>query len=159
MWHQGFEPVIDDKSRVLILGSFPSIKSREQGFYYGNPQNRFWNMLSTVLGENVPKDISGRKEFLLRHGVALWDVIKSSTITSSKDSDITEDNSIPVDFNEVLCKYPNLKLILCNGNLSYQTFIKFNPNCKIPCIKMQSTSSANGRYKVDGWVTAIKSAL
>ena len=71
-----FEPVFDGNSRVLILGTFPSVKSREQGFYYGHPQNRFWKILAGILKEPVPETIEDKKKFLLSHGIAIWDVIK-----------------------------------------------------------------------------------
>lgn len=83
-----FPPVFDENSRVLILGTIPSPKSRERGFYYMHPQNRFWRMLSEVLGEETPADITGRREMCLRRGVALWDVLAECSINGASDSSI-----------------------------------------------------------------------
>ena len=88
-----FPPVFDENSRVLILGTIPSPKSRERGFYYMHPQNRFWRMLSEVLGEEPPADIPGRREMCLRRGVALWDVLAECSIDGASDSSIK--NAVP----------------------------------------------------------------
>ena len=85
---EGFAPVFDDKSRVLILGSFPSVKSRAVGFYYGNPQNKFWRTLGAFFHEEPPKEADGRRAYVLKHGVALWDVVLSCTIAGSSDASI-----------------------------------------------------------------------
>ena len=85
-----FEPVWDRHCRVLVLGSFPSVLSRQNAFYYGNPRNRFWQVLGRVWGEDVPDDIAGRKQWLLAHHIALWDVIASCEITASSDSSIRQ---------------------------------------------------------------------
>jgi len=155
-WHKGFEPVIDKNSRVLILGSFPSVKSREQGFYYGNPQNRFWKVLGKALNKSVPNDVDGRKQFLLDNGVALWDVIDSSSLDGSLDSNITEKNSIPVDFERVLKGYPKIELIILNGKKAYSVFCKFNKNCKFKTKYLPSTSPANTRFYELEWLLALK---
>ena len=83
-----FEPVCDEKSRILILGTFPSVKSRENAFYYGHPQNRFWKVLAALLDENIPSSIEEKKKMLLKHGIAIWDVISSCDIEGSSDSSI-----------------------------------------------------------------------
>lgn len=88
-------PVYDENSRILILGSFPSVKSREAAFFYGHPQNRFWRVLAAVLGEETPQTAAEKKSLLLRHGVALWDVIASCDIAGSSDASIT--NVVPND--------------------------------------------------------------
>ena len=90
-----FPPLYDACSEILILGSFPSVKSREQMFYYGHPQNRFWKVLAAELGEPQPQDIEAKKELLHRHHIALWDVIESCSICGSSDSSIR--NVIPTD--------------------------------------------------------------
>ncbi|HCL03239.1 MAG TPA: DNA-deoxyinosine glycosylase, partial [Lachnoclostridium phytofermentans] len=95
-----FEPVFDKNSKILILGSFPSVKSREQEFYYGHPMNRFWRMLSTVLEKEIPSDSSKKREFLLENHIALWDVIDSCDIIGSSDSSIK--NVIPTDLSRIL---------------------------------------------------------
>ena len=86
-------PVFDSHSKILILGSFPSVKSRESQFFYGHPQNRFWRVLAAVTGQPLPSDIAEKKEFLLRNHIALWDVIESCEITGSSDSSIR--NAVP----------------------------------------------------------------
>lgn len=86
IFYHTFDPVYDNHSRVLILGSFPSVKSREQGFYYGHPQNRFWKVLSAVFSSPVPQSIDEKKKLLLDNGVALWDVAQSCEINGSSDS-------------------------------------------------------------------------
>ena len=83
-------PVYDENSRILILGSFPSVKSREAAFFYGHPQNRFWRVLAAVLGEETPRTVEEKKSLLLRHGVALWDVIASCDIAGSSVQALTE---------------------------------------------------------------------
>ncbi len=158
-WQKGFEPVIDKNSKILILGSFPSVKSRAQGFYYGNKQNRFWGMLSIATGKSVPEDILSRKNFLIENKIALWDVIKESKISGSSDTDITEQNSIPVDFDKVLCYANNLKLIICNGKKAYNIFKKFNTGCKLEAVCLPSTSPANPTFNVEVWVEQIKKFL
>lgn len=88
MIEHNIPPIYDEKSRILILGSFPSVKSRELKFFYGNPQNRFWKVTSTVIGKPLPITLEDKKIFLLDSGIALWDVIKSCDISGSSDSSI-----------------------------------------------------------------------
>ncbi len=155
IWHKSFEPVIDENSKVLILGSFPSVKSRLQGFYYGNKQNRFWKVLEKALNKRVPEDVSGRREFLLQNKIALWDVIESSCISGSMDSELNQNNSIPVDFDKVLKNFPNIKLIILNGKKALSVFEKFNKNCQIKYICLPSTSPANARFDINTWLNAL----
>jgi len=157
--YQGFDPVIDENSKVLILGSFPSVKSREQGFYYGNPQNRFWKVLGLAIQKQVPESVTGRKSFLLENGVALWDMIESTDIEGSMDADINDKNSQPVDFNRVLSKFPNLKLIILNGKKAFSVFEKFNKDCKIEYVYLPSTSPANVSFNTEKWITTLKKVL
>ena len=137
-----FGPVYDQDSRVLILGSFPSVKSREQQFYYGHPQNRFWKMIAAVYGEALPGTIQEKKELLLRNRIALWDVIESCDIIGSSDSSIKNVKPNPV---ATIIKNTEIKLICCNGEKAYRLFIKYNPElaAEIPVCKMPSTSPAN----------------
>lgn len=95
----GFEPVFDERSRVLVLGSFPSVLSRANDFYYGNPQNRFWRVAAACLGEPVPATIAEKRRMLLAHGIALWDVIASCDIVGSSDASIR--NVRPADIGRV----------------------------------------------------------
>ena len=96
------EPIFDENSRILILGTFPSVKSRETKFYYGHPQNRFWKVISTLVGEAIPTTIEEKTTLLLRHGIALWDVLASCEIKGSSDSSISnpKPNDIGGDHSE-----------------------------------------------------------
>ena len=105
-------PVYDEASNVLILGSFPSVKSREQGFFYGHPQNRFWRVLSAVYEKPVPQTVEDKKAFLLENGVAVWDVIASCDIQGSADSSIR--NAQPTDLGGILAK-GKIRQIYVNG--------------------------------------------
>ena len=98
-------PIYDGKSRILILGSFPSVKSREQGFFYGHPQNRFWRVTAAVFGEPVPMTVPERRAFLLRNGIALWDVIASCEIEGSADASIK--NAAVNDLRPILAAAPS----------------------------------------------------
>ena len=95
-----FEPVFNKDSKILILGSFPSVKSRENNFYYGHPQNRFWKVLAKIFEEDVPETIEDKKTFLFEHHIAVWDVIESCTIIGSSDSSIKD--VMVNDFSKVL---------------------------------------------------------
>ena len=157
----GFAPVIDENSEVLILGSFPSVKSREVGFYYGNPQNRFWKTLAKWASEpNLAKaDANGKIEFLKRRKIALWDVIEKCAIEGSGDADITEENSVPADVNSVLGVPRNLKLIVCNGKKAYSLFLETVKNVSVKTIYLPSTSSANPRFNEKEWQAALDSVF
>lgn len=95
-----FPPVVDENCRILILGSFPSVRSRADGFFYGHPQNRFWRLLALIFNDPVPTDIPAKKAFLLRHHIALWDVIASCNLIGSSDSSIH--HAMPVDISYVV---------------------------------------------------------
>ncbi|MDE7454961.1 MAG: DNA-deoxyinosine glycosylase [Clostridia bacterium] len=147
----GFEPIFDSNSKILILGSFPSVKSRETEFYYGNKQNRFWNTLGQFYG-NIPQTIEDKKQLCHSCGIALWDIVASCSIVGSMDNDIT--NYTLVDLSQVLNKC-NVTKILCNGAKSYQlTLSAYKGN--IPVIKMPSTSSANIRFDKSVWFTHLQ---
>ena len=109
-----FAPVYDDRSRALILGTWPSPKSREMAFYYGHPQNRFWPLLAALTGEPLPvrEDIAAKKQLLLRHGLALWDTLESCTITGASDATIRD--VVPNDIAGLLRKVP-IRAVFCNG--------------------------------------------
>lgn len=129
-----FGPVYDRHSRFLILGSFPSVKSREINFYYGHPQNRFWKMMTALLEPAAQlSSIDDKRAFLLRHRIALWDVIESCDILGSSDSSIR--NVVPNDIRRILLTAP-IKAILCNGGKSYDLFQKYcvpaKPNASLP---------------------------
>ena len=144
----GFPPVYDENSRVLILGSFPSVKSREIQFYYGNKQNRFWKMLCGLFGEEIPTTTDGKKEFLKRRKVALWDIATACNVVGSSDASIK--NAEIADLNEIL-SVANIQKILLNGTLAYKLFIAQYEDLPILYIKMPSTSPANPRYEEEIW--------
>ncbi|MCR4903883.1 MAG: DNA-deoxyinosine glycosylase [Butyrivibrio sp.] len=143
-----FKPLYDQNSHILILGSFPSVKSREQQFFYGHPQNRFWKVMSTLLKEELPTTIPEKRAMLLKHGIALYDVIHSCDIIGSSDSSIT--NVEVSDLSEIL-KTGNIEnRIYCNGNKSRDLYMKYTyPITKIPCTGLPSTSPANAAWSVD----------
>lgn len=141
------EPVYDENSKILILGSFPSVKSRETGFFYGHPQNRFWRVVAAVRNEAVPETIAEKKSFLLRNGIAVWDVIKSCDITGSGDSSIK--NAVPNDISVILKTAP-IERIFCNGATSYKLYKRFlEPETGMTAVKLPSTSPANAAYSLD----------
>ena len=148
----GFAPVFDKDSRVLILGSFPSVKSREIDFYYGHKQNRFWKMLCGYFGEVIPESVEGKKAFLKRNRIALWDMVISCEIEGSADASVK--NAVTADLNQVF-QYANIEKILLNGTLSYDLFLKSYESLTIPYQKMPSTSPANPRYNENVWWRAL----
>ena len=119
-----FAPVYDEHSRALILGTWPSPKSREMAFYYGHPQNRFWPMMAALTGEPVPKreDIEAKKQIILRHGLALWDTLESCTITGASDASIRD--VVPNDIAALLQKVP-IEAVFCNGATAYRIYTKY----------------------------------
>lgn len=134
-----FPPVFDCNSRVLILGTIPSPKSRERGFYYMHPQNRFWRMLSGVLGEEVPADIPGKREMCLRHGVALWDVLAECSIDGASDSSIK--NAVPNRL-EVIFQSADIKAVFTTGKKAQSLYERFFPD-GMKAVCLPSTSPAN----------------
>ena len=144
---RNFGPVYDSNSRILILGSFPSVKSREAAFFYGHPRNRFWTLMGRILECDVPPDIEGRKSMLLEHGISLWDVIEECDIMGSSDSSIR--GVIPVDIMKIL-SLADIREIYCNGNTSFSLFMKYlYPVCGITPVKLPSTSPANAAWSFD----------
>ena len=140
-----FAPIFDGNSRILILGTMPSVKSREQGFYYGHKQNRFWKVLAGVTGETVPQTIEEKKEFLLRNKIAIWDVVKRCDIVGSSDASIrnAEANDI-----ESLAKNTNICKIYANGSTAkklYDSLVKG----EMEAILLPSTSPANASFSLD----------
>ena len=107
-----FAPVFDEHSTILILGSFPSVRSRAEGFYYGHPQNRFWRVLAAVYGEDAPASIDEKKSLLIRHGLALWDAAAQCDIDGSRDSSIRF--AVPTDLSIILSR-ASIRCVLCNG--------------------------------------------
>lgn len=142
-----FEPVYDKASEILILGTLPSVKSRENNFYYGHKQNRFWKVLATLLKEPVPDTIEEKKAMLLAHRIALWDVIQSCDIKGSSDSSIK--NVQPTDIGMILEK-TNITRIYANGNKAGQLYKRYQfPVTGIEAMVLPSTSPANAAFSVD----------
>ncbi|MCI7062641.1 MAG: DNA-deoxyinosine glycosylase [Lachnospiraceae bacterium] len=140
-------PVYDKHSNILILGSFPSVKSREQGFFYGHPQNRFWRVLAAVYGDEVPQTVEEKKEFLLQKGVAVWDVIASCEILGSSDSSIK--NAVPTDLSDILAHTP-VRRIYVNGKKAEQLYRKYQEKqTGIKAVCLPSTSPANAAWGIE----------
>lgn len=135
------KPIFDKNSKILILGTIPSPKSREVGFYYGHPQNRFWKVLSDILNEMVPETKEEKTKLLLKHNIALWDVLDSCEIEGASDSTIK--NSKPNNLNEII-KKSEIKTIFVNGKKAEALYKKLcEKDTNIPCIYLPSTSPAN----------------
>ena len=142
-----FPPLFDENSRTLILGSFPSVKSREQCFFYGHPQNRFWRLTAMLFDEEVPQSIEEKKRLILRHNLALWDVVYSCTITGSSDSSIK--NVVANDLSPIL-NGSRVDRIFANGALAHKLYMKhIFPQTGIEAVKLPSTSPANAAYSLD----------
>jgi len=142
-----FEPVYDTNSKVLILGTFPSVKSREQNFYYGHPQNRFWKVIAALTHTPLPISIEEKKAMLLNHGIALWDVIQSCEIIGSSDSSIK--NVVPMDFSNIL-HHTSITHIYANGATAFKLFQKYSETATgINIIKLPSTSPANATFSLE----------
>ena len=140
-------PLYDKNSAKLILGSFPSIKSREAMFFYGHPQNRFWKLLAMIYGENTPATVEEKSKLILSHNLALWDSIKSCTITGSADSSVKD--VVPNDLSVIL-NNSRVKSIYCNGAVSYRLYQKYlYPQNKIKAYKLPSTSPANAAWSME----------
>lgn len=155
-----FEPIYNQDSTVLILGTFPSVKSRENGFYYGHPQNRFWRVISALLSTEVPLTNEAKKTYLLSHKIALWDVLHSCEITGSSDSSITQ--AVPNDILALL-KESKITVVCLNGKKAAALFNSFNPDCCIKTVTLPSTSAANAATNLDQlthrWSEVLKPIL
>lgn len=149
--HESIKPFIDNNSSILILGSFPSVKSREEEFYYAHKSNRFYKVLSNIFFEPLPISIESKKELLIKHHISLYDVIYSCDISNSDDSSIR--NVTPINIKELLLKFPNINRIIVNGNKAKELFNKYllkdidTQNIEIGYAP--STSSANAKMSVD----------
>ncbi len=140
-------PVYDENSKVLILGSFPSVKSREAQFFYGHPQNRFWKLMSSIFDEDIPWTVDEKREFLLRNNIAVWDVIKSCDITGSSDASIK--NVVPNDLSIILDN-AKIRNIYVNGKTAYKYYEKYTkPIINRDAICLPSTSPANAAWNIE----------
>lgn len=147
MEHHNIPPVYDSESSILILGSFPSVKSRETGFFYGHPQNRFWKLLSSILECEKPETIEEKKRMLLENKIAVWDVISKCDIIGSGDSSIK--NVEPNDILSII-KESNITKIFCNGKTSFRLYKKYiEPATHIEAQCLPSTSPANAAYSLE----------
>ncbi len=160
MIHHPIRPIFNQSSKILILGSFPSQKSREQGFFYGHPQNRFWRVIAAVLEQKTPETLDEKIQFLLANNIALWDVIASCDITGSSDSSIK--NVIPNDIKMILAN-ASIEKIFVNGKTAEKYYNKYIRNrIGMEAICLPSTSPANAAWSADKLVlewSAVKEFL
>lgn len=139
-------PVFDSYARVLILGSFPSVRSRQEGFFYGHPRNRFWQILGGVFEDDVPRSVEDKIHFLHRHRIALWDVIASCEISGSADSSIR--HVVPTDL-AVILSGARIESVFTNGKTAEQLYRKYQlPLTGIPSVLLPSSSPANAAWSL-----------
>lgn len=151
------EPIFDAESRVLILGTMPSPKSREVQFYYGHPQNRFWRVLAAVLGEELPQSVPEKKAMLLRHRIALWDVLAECEITGASDSSIR--NPVANDLSVILDHAP-VQAVFTTGATAWKLYTRLQkPHTGIEAVRLPSTSPANCAVKMEALTEAYKAIL
>ncbi len=158
MYKQSFDPIISPEPRVLILGSLPGDLSLKMNQYYGHPRNRFWQILFKIFNVELSDDYQTRKQIILQHHLALWDVANSAVRKGSMD--VNMKNEIPNNIEGLLMKYPTIERIIFNGKKSEKLFWKyFDKKSSIRYISMPSTSPANAQYSlqklVDYWKNAI----
>ncbi|MGG7048759.1 MULTISPECIES: DNA-deoxyinosine glycosylase [unclassified Campylobacter] len=149
-----FEPIFNENSQILILGSFPSEISRKYGFYYANKRNRFWQILAEIFGESVPQSDSQKRDFLLRNHIAIYDSALSCTIKGSLDTNMK--NVTPADLSEIFAK-SNIKAVFANGTKAYKICQKFHTQIILhhtgkSVIKLPSSSSANAKFSLENLV-------
>ena len=141
------DPTYSEESEILILGSFPSVRSRETGYFYGHPQNRFWKVLAALFNEEVPLGNDEKKAFLLRHHIAVWDVIRECSLSGSSDSSIRD--VVPNDLKEII-HHSRISRIYCNGTTAYRLFQKYQKDLSgIKVFLLPSTSAANAAYSLE----------
>ena len=148
-------PTFDCCSRVLVLGSFPSPKSREYGFNYGHPQNRFWRVLASLADEDVPMTVDERKDFCLRHGIALWDVVGECDIVGASDTSIR--NARPNDLSLITRSAP-IEAVFCTGSKAHELYRRLGCEqmCGMAAVRLPSTSPANAACGMDRLVEAYR---
>ncbi len=147
MVNHPFGPLFGRNSRILILGSFPSVKSREQNFFYGHPQNRFWRVIAAVFDAEIPVSVSEKKELILNNGLALWDVIASCTVRGSSDASIRDVRAN--DLSIIFGRCP-IERICCNGRKSFELYEKYLlPKTGREAVCLPSTSPANARWSLE----------
>ena len=147
-----FGPLFNESSRVLILGSFPSVKSREQQFFYGHPQNRFWKVLAALYQQDVPVTVDQKKALILENHLALWDSVASCVITGSSDASIRE---VRANDLSVILDNSAVQKIFCNGKTSWQMYEKWiRPATGREAVCLPSTSPANAQWTLDRLIDA-----
>lgn len=140
-------PLYQADSKILILGSFPSVKTREYGFFYGHPQNRFWPLMEKIFDVKLTTDIDERKTFLLKNRIAMYDVIYQCDIIGSSDASIQ--NVIPSDLSPIL-KTADIKRVFCNGGTAYRYYQKYQEKkTGLKAVQLPSTSPANARCSLE----------
>ncbi|MBS6642285.1 MAG: DNA-deoxyinosine glycosylase [Clostridiaceae bacterium] len=145
--HHQFAPIYDTESKILILGTIPSPKSREQGFYYGHPRNRFWKVLSDILNEPMPATIEDKITMVKKHHIALWDVLASCEIQGADDASIK--NPVPNDM-DIILKRARIQRIYTTGSKATALYKKYcYPETGIPSVMLPSTSPANCRMQYE----------
>lgn len=147
-----FAPVYDGRSRALVLGTFPSVASREAGFYYGHPRNRFWRVMAALYGEDLPRTVGEKRDMLLSHGVALWDVLAGCELRLSSDASIrrAEPNDIAG-----LMRRADISAVYCNGRKAGELYARYaQPACGVPATVLPSTSPANAAWSLERLVEA-----
>ena len=147
-------PVFDEGSRVLILGTMPSPKSRERGFHYGNPQNRFWRVMAALWGEKVPASDVERRSFCRRHQIALDDVLESCVIEGASDASISD--PVPNDLRGRVLSHAPIRKIFCTGATSHRLYRRLiEPELGVSATKLPSTSPANAAWRCHEWLFAM----
>lgn len=142
-----FEPIYNEDSKILILGTLPSVKSRENNFYYGHKQNRFWKLLAKLCEEETPQTVEEKTAMLLRHHIAIWDVIQSCDIKGSSDSSIK--NAVPADISRIL-KAADIQTIIANGGTAFRLYGRYcEPVTGRPAALCPSTSPANAAFSLE----------
>lgn len=139
-----FPPIIDDRTRVLFLGSFPSIASFEQAFYYAHPRNAFWPIIESIFGVKLETN-DAKRTFSLEKGIGLWDVIGSCERSNSSDTNLA--NCVPNDFRSLLQQYPNIRAIGFTGKKSYALFMQYYKDLEVEKVLLPSTSPAHAAMK------------
>lgn len=148
--YHNIDPVYDENSKILILGSFPSVKSREEEFYYAHPQNRFWRVLSAVTGSDTPVTVNEKRELLIKNRIALWDCLSSCEIKGSSDASIRAET--PNDIGLILSK-AEITTIFTNGTTAYKYYNKYlREQSRTDAILLPSTSPSNASKSLDALI-------
>ena len=150
---EGFSPYVPQNARLLILGSFPSVKSREVSFYYGNPMNRFWGILAEAFGEPLPLSTENKSSLLDKHGIALWDVVTSCNIVGSMDVDIKD--PVIADVTSLVARH-GITHVITNGKTAYNLLLRHHPDLVPMVTALPSTSPANTRLDRAIWIEALR---